>query len=51
MQDENGNTRTGFRFHLQPVNEHTVTMTESLSDEAAFERAKAKASAGPIEPT
>jgi len=54
MDDENRNQRTGFRFHLRPVNDSDITLTDelskSLSDEALFERARKKSSSGPIEP-
>ena len=54
MDDENGDSRTGFRFHLRPVDDNHFTLTEeqskSLSDEAVFERAEKKSSSGPIEP-
>ncbi len=55
IDDENGNSRTGFRFRLQPVDESNITLTDelsgSLSDEAVFQRAEKKASSGPIEPS
>lgn len=54
MDDENGDSRTGFRFHLRPIDDSNLTLTDdlsnSLSDEAVFERAKKKSSSGPIEP-
>lgn len=54
MDDENGDSRTGFRFHLRPVDDSNLTLTDelsdSLSDEVVFERAEKKASSGPIEP-
>ena len=54
MDDENGNSRTGFRFHLRPVDDSNLTLTDglsnSLSDEVVFERAEKKSSSGPIKP-
>jgi len=54
MDDENGDSRMGFRFHLRPVDDSNLTLTDelsnSLSDEAMFERAEKSSSSGPIEP-